>query len=198
MAAAVILVTAENMGMLDDDSIGAHLDHEAAGVLDAGAGDTKLIAAMEQDNQVIELIAVTGDVANEVDQVERVGSGGVFGGNGELMFGDGENAHFEAIQVLDEDAAGGVEVWAGADGLDAGLGAEREGVVEAGFAVVEDVVIGQVKDMDAGLFDAIDAGARFTKSGSGFLYGRLLLDERALEVGDSEIGLLELRQQIVQ
>ena len=47
MTAAVILVTTEDMRMLDDDGVRSHLDHEAAGVLDARAGDKKLIAAME-------------------------------------------------------------------------------------------------------------------------------------------------------
>src|ERR1035437_2168876 len=125
MAATVILVTAEDVGMLDDDGVGAPLDHEAAGFLDAGAGDKKLIAAMEQDNKVIELAAVSGDVADEIDQVERIGAGGMFGGDGEFMLGDGENADPEATQVSDEDATGGVEVWAGADSLDVGLGAGR-------------------------------------------------------------------------
>src|ERR1017187_5219652 len=65
VAAAIILVTADDMGMLDDDGVSAHLDHETAGVLDAWARDKKLVAAMKQDNQVIELVTVTGDVANE-------------------------------------------------------------------------------------------------------------------------------------
>jgi hypothetical protein len=198
VAAAVILVTAEDMGMLDDDGVRTYLDHEAAGVLDTWAGDQKLIAAMKQDNQVIELVAVTGDVANEVDEVKWIGAGGVLGGDGELMLGDGEKANPEATQVSDEDSAGGIEVWSGTDGLDAGLGADRKSILEAGGTVVEDVVIGQVKNINAGLFDAIDTRARFAKSGPGFLYGRLLLDEQALEVGDSKIGLLELRKQIVQ
>src|ERR1035441_561306 len=125
------------MGMLDDDGVSAHLDHEAAGVLDAGAGDKKLITAMKQDNQVIELAAVTGDVADEIDEVQRIGTGGVFGGDGELMLGDGEKANPEATQFPDEDSASGIEVWSGADGLDAGLGADRKGILEAGGAVIE-------------------------------------------------------------
>src|ERR1039458_3457770 len=110
VAAAIILVTADDMGMLDDDGVSAHLDHETAGVLDAWARDKKLVAAMKQDNQVIELVTVTGDVANEVDEVERIGAGGVFGGDGELMLGDGEKANPEATQVPDEDSAGSIEV----------------------------------------------------------------------------------------
>ena len=184
--------------MLDDDGMGAHLDHEAAGFLDAGAGDKKLIAAMEQDDKVIELVAVSGDVADEIDEIERIGTGAVFGGDGELMFSDGENANPHATQVPDEDAASGVEVRAGADRLDAGPGADRKGIRQVGGAVVEDVVIGQVEDIDAGLFNAIDTRSRFAKGGPGFLNGRLLLDQRAFQIGDAQAGLLKLREQVVQ
>jgi hypothetical protein len=114
------------------------------------------------------------------------------------MFGDGENADPQAAQISDEDAAGGFEVWAGADGLDASLGADRKGILEAWGAMVEDMVIGEVKNIDAGLFDTIDTRASFAKSRSGFYDGSGLLDQRAFEIGDGKSGLLEFRKQIVQ
>jgi hypothetical protein len=184
--------------MLDDDGIGAHLDHEPAGVLDAGAGDKELIATVEEDDEIVELVAVSGDVADEVNQVKGVGAGEVFGGDGEFMLGDGENANPEATQVSDEDAAGSVKVWAGADGLDAGLGADRKGIRQAGGAVVEDVVIGQVKDIDAGLSDAVDAGTGFAEDGTGLSDRSGMVDEGAFEIDDGEVGLLKFREQVVQ
>src|ERR1035437_5058913 len=198
MAAAVFLVPAEDMGMLDDDGIGTHLDHEPAGVLDAGAGGKKLITAMEQDDEVIELVAVSRDVADEIDQVERVGAGGVLGSDGELMLGDGENANLEATQVSDEDATGGVEVWAGADGSDAGLGTDRKGILKAGGAVVEDMVIGQVKNSDASLLDGVNASAGFAEDRAGLGDRRALVNEGTFEVCNGHVSLLKLGKQIIK
>jgi hypothetical protein len=143
--------------MLDDDGVGAQLDHEVAGVLDAGAGDKKLIAAMEQDNKVIELIAVPGDVADEIEQVEWISSPGVFCRDREFMLGYRQYAEPEAIQRFDEYPPGGFEVFPGANGRNPSLRAGFEGIPESCRAMVKDVVIGQVKNIDSGLFDAIDA-----------------------------------------
>ena len=113
------------------------------------------------------------------------------------MFSDGEKANPKATQVPDEDSAGGIEVWSGPDSLDAGLGADRKGILKTGGAVVENMIIRQVKNINAGLFDAIDTCARFAKGGAGFPYGRLLLDQGAFQVGNGEVSLLKLRQQIM-
>src|SRR5688572_24619123 len=72
VTAAVLLVTAQDMGMLHNHGVCAHLDHEMAGVLDARAGHQKLVSTVKQHNEVIEVLTVAVHVSHEVNQIQRI------------------------------------------------------------------------------------------------------------------------------
>src|SRR5260221_14558497 len=119
MAAAVILIAAEDVRMLDDDCIRTHFNHEAAAVLDARGRHEEFISAMDQDDQVINLIAMAGHVTNEIDHVERVGPGRLRGGNREFALGNREYNNSDAPNFPDQEAARGRKIFAGANSNDA-------------------------------------------------------------------------------
>src|ERR1035438_9843252 len=74
MSPLILLIAAQHVRVLDDDGVGAHLDHETAGVLDAGAWDEELIAAMKQDDEIIEAVPVAPDISRSEEHTSELQS----------------------------------------------------------------------------------------------------------------------------
>ena len=129
MAAVILLITAQAMGMLHDHGIGAHLDHKPAGVSQSGTGNMEFVSPMKQDYQVIILVFVLFDIPDIINQVKRIRAPRLFRGDRKLMFGQCQDAHPNAVKVLDDDPPGGIEVLARANREDLGRGADFQGVL---------------------------------------------------------------------
>jgi hypothetical protein len=71
-------------------------------------------------------------------------------------------------------------------------------MVHPGGPVVEDMVVRQTERIDARVLNGVDAGSGFAKNWTGFEDGGWALDEWAFQIGNDHVGLLELREEIIE
>jgi hypothetical protein len=137
-------------------------------------------------------------IPHEIDHIQRVRSWGVFCGDRKLVLSDGQDTDPNPGDLAEQNPPGCFKVLPSANGGDACLRAHLQRMVHPSGPVIQDMVIRQTERIDARVLNAVDAGRGFAEDRTGFEDGGWALNERAFQVGNDQVGLLELREEIIE
>ncbi len=111
MPAQVVFISAQDVRVLDNDHIRSHLNHEAAGILDAWSGSEKFGGPMKKHHQKIKARTMLPNIPDESDEVQRVGARAIFPRDRKFVFRRRQQAHSHPAAIPHYNSPGCGEIF---------------------------------------------------------------------------------------
>lgn len=186
---SVVLDAAQAVRMLAQHDVGAFFDEEAAGLDEARPRVLEVfVAAVEEDDQVVDLGGALADVAHEVDGIEGIDATLGSFRQTELALGEGQHADPDSLDRSNVNLPGLAEVDSRAHGGDPVLPADADCIRKARRGVIHGVIVGETDEADSACHQSRDALLGNAQDRPALENAAGLGVEGALQVHDREVG----------
>ena len=199
VSALVILIAADAVSMLTEHDVRTRSDHSAAGAHKPRRGiAAMLLSSVVHNDNAITFGVCLSYILKRIKFIEGTCAHFIGLRIGILVLADGDNGNALAVLLYNEVASRVLVIFAKSGIGESLLGESRDGILNAGDAKVENVVVTDSDKVDTDVGEKLRRLLRCFEAGTVLVYSLLTVGDGTLQIDSDKILVLKERKRVLE